>query len=162
MAGNGITGDVADAIYAKIEAFGNFGFAESHSISFALLVYASTWFRVRYCPAAFLAALLHAQPMGFYSPQRGTSAGHPSPRSRQLESSLPRADLLGQHLVERHLQGRLTRYVVHDPPPVVPPTGPAGHCPAYGDRNRLRGEPEHLDAIAQHGPERPSAPSAYR
>ncbi|TCN37859.1 DNA polymerase III alpha subunit [Kribbella orskensis] len=68
MAGNGITGDTADAIYAKIEAFANFGFAESHSISFALLVHASTWFRLHY-PAAFLAALLRAQPMGFYSPQ---------------------------------------------------------------------------------------------
>jgi error-prone DNA polymerase len=68
MAGNGITGETADAIYAKIEAFANFGFAESHSISFALLVYASTWFRLHY-PAAFLAALLRAQPMGFYSPQ---------------------------------------------------------------------------------------------
>ncbi|HEU4948429.1 MAG TPA: hypothetical protein VFT31_14860 [Kribbella sp.] len=52
-------------IYAKIEAFANFGFAESHSISFALLVYASTWLRLHY-PAAFLAALLRAQPMGFY------------------------------------------------------------------------------------------------
>jgi error-prone DNA polymerase len=68
MADNGITGDLADEIYDKIEAFANFGFAESHSISFALLVYSSTWFRLHY-PAAFLAALLRAQPMGFYSPQ---------------------------------------------------------------------------------------------
>ncbi|MFI5707919.1 error-prone DNA polymerase [Kribbella sp. NPDC051620] len=68
MAANGITGDTADEIYEKIEAFANFGFAESHSISFALLVYASTWLRLHY-PAAFLAALLRAQPMGFYSPQ---------------------------------------------------------------------------------------------
>ena len=68
MARNGITGDLADEIYAKIEAFANFGFAESHSISFALLVYSSTWLRLHY-PAAFLAALLRAQPMGFYSPQ---------------------------------------------------------------------------------------------
>ncbi|TDO50132.1 error-prone DNA polymerase [Kribbella sp. VKM Ac-2527] len=68
MAANGITGDTADQIYEKIEAFANFGFAESHSISFALLVYASTWLRLHY-PAAFLAALLRAQPMGFYSPQ---------------------------------------------------------------------------------------------
>ncbi len=58
----------ADEIYDKIEAFANFGFAESHSISFALLVYSSTWLRLHY-PAAFLAALLRAQPMGFYSPQ---------------------------------------------------------------------------------------------
>ena len=68
MAANGITGDTADQIYEKIEAFANFGFAESHSISFALLVYASTWLRLHY-PAAFLGALLRAQPMGFYSPQ---------------------------------------------------------------------------------------------
>jgi error-prone DNA polymerase len=68
MASNGITGEVADTIYAKIEAFANFGFAESHSISFALLVYASAWLRLHY-PGAFLAALLRAQPMGFYSPQ---------------------------------------------------------------------------------------------
>ena len=68
MAGNGITGADADEIYAKIEAFANFGFAESHAISFALLVYASAWLRLHY-PAAFLAALLRAQPMGFYSRQ---------------------------------------------------------------------------------------------
>jgi len=68
MAGHGITGAQADDIYARIEAFANFGFAESHSISFALLVYSSTWFRLHY-PAPFLAALLRAQPMGFYSPQ---------------------------------------------------------------------------------------------
>jgi error-prone DNA polymerase len=61
-------GEDADTIYAKIQAFANFGFAESHSISFALLVYASAWMRLHY-PAAFLAALLRAQPMGFYSPQ---------------------------------------------------------------------------------------------
>jgi error-prone DNA polymerase len=68
MESNGITGDVADEIYGKIQAFANFGFAESHSLSFALLVYASSWMRLHY-PAAFLAALLRAQPMGFYSPQ---------------------------------------------------------------------------------------------
>jgi error-prone DNA polymerase len=68
MESNGITGAVADEIYGKIQAFANFGFAESHSLSFALLVYASSWMRLHY-PAAFLAALLRAQPMGFYSPQ---------------------------------------------------------------------------------------------
>ena len=68
MKENGIEGDVADEIYAKIQAFANFGFAESHSLSFALLVYASSWMRLHY-PGAFLAALLRAQPMGFYSPQ---------------------------------------------------------------------------------------------
>ncbi|MEO6885864.1 MAG: error-prone DNA polymerase, partial [Jatrophihabitantaceae bacterium] len=68
MAANGISGATADAIYEKIKAFAAFGFAESHSISFALLVYASSWLK-RHYPAAFCAALLNAQPMGFYSPQ---------------------------------------------------------------------------------------------
>ncbi|KTR08988.1 error-prone DNA polymerase [Curtobacterium luteum] len=68
MARNDIHGADADAIYAKIQAFANFGFAESHSISFALIVYASAWMRLHY-PGVFLAALLRAQPMGFYSPQ---------------------------------------------------------------------------------------------
>jgi error-prone DNA polymerase len=68
MAANGITGPIADDIYEKIQAFAAFGFAESHSISFALLVYASSWLK-RHYPAALCAALLNAQPMGFYSPQ---------------------------------------------------------------------------------------------
>jgi error-prone DNA polymerase len=72
MAANGIAGADADAIYGKIEAFANFGFAESHAISFALLVYVSSWMKLHY-PGAFLAALLRAQPMGFYSPRTLTA-----------------------------------------------------------------------------------------
>ncbi|SOD74762.1 DnaE-like error-prone DNA polymerase [Jatrophihabitans sp. GAS493] len=68
MAANGIVGEVADGIFTKIKAFAAFGFAESHSISFAFLVYASSWLKL-YHPAAFCASLLNAQPMGFYSPQ---------------------------------------------------------------------------------------------
>lgn len=68
FAKKGITGAVADDIVNRIKAFASFGFAESHALSFALLVYASAWLK-RHYPAAFLAALLNAQPMGFYSPQ---------------------------------------------------------------------------------------------
>ena len=68
MAENGISPEVSDVIYSKIQAFANFGFAESHSLSFGLLVYASSWVKLHY-PAAFLAAMLRAQPMGFYSGQ---------------------------------------------------------------------------------------------
>jgi error-prone DNA polymerase len=67
MAANGITGAVADEIAHKLEAFADFGFPESHSVSFAYLVYASSWMKLHY-PAEFTAALLNAQPMGFYSP----------------------------------------------------------------------------------------------
>ncbi len=68
MAANDVTGEVAEGIFAKMVAFANFGFPESHAISFASLVYSSAWFKLYY-PAAFCAALLNAQPMGFYSPQ---------------------------------------------------------------------------------------------
>lgn len=65
---HGITGPTADRIYEKMAAFANFGFPESHSQSFASLVFYSAWFKLHH-PAAFCAALLRAQPMGFYSPQ---------------------------------------------------------------------------------------------
>ncbi len=67
MAERGITGDVADDIVRKIEGFADFGFPESHSVSFAYLVYASSWIKLHY-PTEFACALLNAQPMGFYSP----------------------------------------------------------------------------------------------
>ncbi|MGO4258513.1 error-prone DNA polymerase [Marmoricola sp. RAF53] len=68
MRRRGLTGEQAAQIYVQILSFANFGFAESHALSFALLVYASSWFKLHY-PAAFLAGLLRSQPMGFYSPQ---------------------------------------------------------------------------------------------
>jgi error-prone DNA polymerase len=68
MAANGITGALADDLFVKLSAFANYGFPESHAMSFAYLVFASAWFK-RYHPAAFCAALINAQPMGFYSTQ---------------------------------------------------------------------------------------------
>jgi error-prone DNA polymerase len=67
MADNGIPPEIAEDIYVKILAFSSYGFPESHAISFAYLVYASAWLKCYY-PAAFTAALLRAQPMGFYAP----------------------------------------------------------------------------------------------
>ena len=66
MESNGISGAAADRIYGSLEAFANFGFAESHSLAFSLLVYVSAWLKVHY-PAAFLVGLMRSQPMGFYS-----------------------------------------------------------------------------------------------
>jgi len=68
MAEKGITGELADSIYERLQAFANFGFAESHAMSFASLVFYSAYLKLHH-PAAFCAALLRAQPMGFYSPQ---------------------------------------------------------------------------------------------
>ncbi|NLU81813.1 error-prone DNA polymerase [Rhodococcus sp. HNM0569] len=65
---HGIEGEVADRIYEKVRSFANFGFPESHSQSFASLVFYSAWFKLHH-PAIFCAGLLRAQPMGFYSPQ---------------------------------------------------------------------------------------------
>jgi error-prone DNA polymerase len=65
---HGAADEVIDRVCEKLEAFANFGFPESHALSFASLVFYSSWFKL-YHPAAFCAALLRAQPMGFYSPQ---------------------------------------------------------------------------------------------
>ena len=67
MAERGIHGDVADQIFTKMAAFASYGFPESHSVSFAYLVYSSAWIKLHE-PAAFYASLLNAQPMGFWSP----------------------------------------------------------------------------------------------
>ncbi len=68
MAERGVTGAVADQVFDALAAFANFGFPESHSVSFAYLVYSSAWLKLHY-PAAFTAGLLNSQPMGFWSPQ---------------------------------------------------------------------------------------------
>jgi len=67
MESNGVVGAAADEIWEKLQGFASFGFPESHSVSFAYIVYMSAWLRYHY-PAEFLAGLLNAQPMGFYSP----------------------------------------------------------------------------------------------
>jgi error-prone DNA polymerase len=67
MSKHGIIGTVADEIFEKMQAFSSYGFPESHSVSFAYLVYASSWIKYHE-PAAFYAALLNSQPMGFWSP----------------------------------------------------------------------------------------------
>src|SRR5258706_8914579 len=67
MERNGITGSQQDAIVQSITAFALYGFPESHAASFALLAYASAWLKCHY-HAAFTAALLNNQPMGFYHP----------------------------------------------------------------------------------------------
>lgn len=67
LARNGVRPDVAAQIFKQLTAFANYGFPESHSASFALLVYASAWLKRYYAPE-FFAAMLNAQPMGFYAP----------------------------------------------------------------------------------------------
>ena len=67
MTARGYTKEFAQQIFRQIKGFGEYGFPESHSASFALLAYASSWLKC-YHPAAFVCALLNSQPMGFYAP----------------------------------------------------------------------------------------------
>ncbi|MCL2428417.1 MAG: OB-fold nucleic acid binding domain-containing protein, partial [Alphaproteobacteria bacterium] len=67
MVSRGYARDFAERCFRQIEGFGTYGFPESHAASFALLVYASAWLKCHH-PAHFAAALLNAQPMGFYAP----------------------------------------------------------------------------------------------
>ncbi len=67
MVRNGYERAFAESVFEQIKGFSEYGFPESHSASFALLVYASSWLKCHY-PAEFLAAMLNSQPLGFYTP----------------------------------------------------------------------------------------------
>jgi error-prone DNA polymerase len=67
MHGRGLSQEYAEAVFRQIRGFGDYGFPESHAASFALLVYVSAWLKYHHM-AAFTAALLNSQPMGFYAP----------------------------------------------------------------------------------------------
>ncbi|WP_306360465.1 error-prone DNA polymerase [Nocardia sp. CC227C] len=123
---HGITGEVADRIYEKVYAFANFGFPESHSQSFASLVFYSAWFKLHH-PAAFCAGLLRAQPMGFYSPQslvadarrHGVVVHGPDVNHSRADATLERRGMelrlglgavrhIGDELAERIVAARLS------------------------------------------------------
>jgi error-prone DNA polymerase len=95
MAARGVTGPVADQVFEALAAFANFGFPESHSVSFAHLVYASAYMKLHH-PAAFTAGLLNSQPMGFWSPQslvadarrHGVRVGRPHVDRSEVGASL--------------------------------------------------------------------------
>ena len=69
MRNKGFSTEYAESVFEQIRGFGSYGFPESHAASFALLVYVSAWLKHHY-PAAFTAALLNSQPMGFYAPSQ--------------------------------------------------------------------------------------------
>jgi error-prone DNA polymerase len=67
MTSNGYTLEYAQRVFRQLEGFGSYGFPESHAVSFALLVYISSWIKCYY-PDVFACALLNSMPMGFYQP----------------------------------------------------------------------------------------------
>ncbi|MCC2688839.1 MAG: polymerase alpha subunit [Rhizobiaceae bacterium] len=88
MIARGYERDFAERCFQQIEGFGEYGFPESHAASFALLVYASCWFKTYY-PDVFCAAILNAQPMGFYAPaQLVRDAGDHGVEIREVDVNL--------------------------------------------------------------------------
>ncbi|MER8556489.1 error-prone DNA polymerase [Mesorhizobium sp. M0976] len=75
MVAKGYEKDFAERCFKQIEGFGEYGFPESHAASFALLVYASCWFKTFY-PDVFCAGILNSQPMGFYQPAQLVRDAH--------------------------------------------------------------------------------------
>lgn len=67
MLAKGYTEEFSQRVFRQLEGFGSYGFPESHAVSFALLVYVSSWIKWYY-PDVFACALLNSQPMGFYRP----------------------------------------------------------------------------------------------
>lgn len=141
MAENGLVGQIADELYAKIQAFANFGFAESHSLSFALLVYASSWIKLHY-PAAFLAGLLRAQPMGFYSPATLTAD------ARRHGVVVRRPDLLRSG-VEASLEGLADDAGSRGGGDAGGPAGPSGG--GVGETRRGQGDAPEPDDAPRRG-----------
>ena len=121
MLKNGFTREYADSVFTQIQGFGAYGFPESHAASFALLVYVSCWLKYHY-PAAFTAALLNSQPMGFYAPaqliqnarRHGVTVLAPDVNESDADSTLEPVDegdalRLGLNLVSRLPEAAIER-----------------------------------------------------
>jgi error-prone DNA polymerase len=99
----------AERCFKQIEGFGEYGFPESHAASFALLVYASCWFKARY-PDVFACALINAQPMGFYAPaqivrdarEHGVRVAHPDINASDWDCTLEPDKPAAARLHRRH------------------------------------------------------------
>jgi error-prone DNA polymerase len=123
MRQNGYSPAFADAIYRQILGFGEYGFPESHAASFALLVYVSSWLK-RHHPAAFCAALLNSQPMGFYAPaqlvqdarRHGVEVLPPDVNASDWDCTLQAGALrLGLRMVKGLTQDEGKRVAAHRP-----------------------------------------------
>ena len=122
MIANGYPEDFAKRCFSQIQGFGEYGFPESHAASFALLVYASCWFKCHY-PDVFACALLNSQPMGFYSPAqivrdaiehgvevRGADVNR-SDYAHVLEDGFPARDRIAKQHAEMRDDIRSTRAI---------------------------------------------------
>ncbi|MEO3775664.1 error-prone DNA polymerase [Micromonospora sp. B11E3] len=150
MAERGITGELADDVYRKLSAFASYGFPESHAMSFAYLVYASSWLK-RYHPGPFLAALLNAQPMGFYSPQTLVDDA----RRHGVEVRRPDVNASGARAVLESTPATRWGSEPGEPPHAWGLGGPAVRLGLGGVRTLGEGMAERIEAErAAHGPYR--------
>jgi error-prone DNA polymerase len=109
MLANGYERGFAERCFQQIEGFGEYGFPESHAASFALLVYASAWLKCHYLDA-FAAALLNAQPMGFYAPaqivrdarEHGVDVRAPDVNHSDWDSTLEAGPRAAERLQDLH------------------------------------------------------------
>jgi error-prone DNA polymerase len=114
MVGRGYKRDFAEKTFKQIEGFGSYGFPESHAASFALLAYASSWMKCHH-PDAFCAALLNAQPMGFYAPaQIVRDARNHGVEVRPVDVNESRWDCTLEPAEGEHLAVRLGLRMVRD------------------------------------------------
>ncbi len=123
MAGNGITGAAADEIWEKLQGFASFGFPESHSVSFAFIVYAASWLKYHW-PTEFFCGLLNAQPMGFYTPNslvqdavhHGVAVLGPDVNHSRFDCTVEDADLADEVVEYLGTRWRRGRGAETDPP----------------------------------------------
>jgi error-prone DNA polymerase len=109
MLANGYERGFAERCFSQIEGFGEYGFPESHAASFALLVYASAWLKCHY-PDVFAAALLNAQPMGFYAPAQivrdardhGVEVRPPDVNFSEWDATLEPGPIAAEHVHDVH------------------------------------------------------------
>ena len=94
MVARGYDPEMSERCFKQIEGFGEYGFPESHSASFSLLVYVSSWLKCHY-PAAFACGLLNSQPMGFYAPAQIVRDARE--HGVEVRAGRPELEPVGQH-----------------------------------------------------------------
>ena len=152
MVAKGYDAEFARRCFKQIEGFGEYGFPESHAASFALLVYASCWMKCRY-PDVFLAAMLNAQPLGFYAPaQLVRDAREHGVEVREVDVNVSDWDCgLEESPLPLRERGRGEGSVPNEAPSGADPSsGPSDHLLPQGEKGKLhprhRSQAEHIRA----------------
>ena len=149
MAAKGYPRDFAERCFRQIEGFGEYGFPESHAASFALLVYASCWMKCRY-PDVFAAAMLNAQPLGFYAPaQLVRDAREHGVEVREVDVNLSDWDCTLEPLPPLPVHRERGGAILSDKDGAAPhPSPPATPSPLERGEGERRLHPRHAEMAA--------------